>query len=321
MQPAVRLWSGRISNPGNQLNLPFWIGFNLFVLLVLILDLGIFHRGSGKVSLREALSWSLVWIALGAGFAVLLSFWHGQKAVLEFATGYVVELSLSIDNLFVFLLIFRYFKVPAGYQHKVLVWGILGAVIMRLIFILAGVRLLQRFSWVAYVFGALLLYSGVKLLAGHDEGAIKPDSNPLLRWFRKQVPVTKDYEGNRFFVRRERRYATPLLVVLLVIETTDVFFATDSIPAILAITRDVVIVYASNVFAILGLRSMYFALAGMMEMFEYLHYGLAAVLIFMGSKMLVSHYYEMPTAIALGVVAGILGVSVLASVAAHGKKE
>jgi tellurite resistance protein TerC len=303
------------------LNLLFWIGFNVFVLLVLILDLGVFHRGSGKVSLREALTWSVVWIALGAGFALLLSFWHGQKAVLEFATGYVIELSLSVDNLFVFLLIFRYFKVPAGYQHKVLVWGILGAVIMRVIFILAGARLLQRFTWVAYAFGALLLFSGVKLLAGHDESAIKPDRNPLLRWFRKRVPVTDDYEGDRFFIRRGRMYATPLLVVLLVIETTDVWFATDSIPAILAITRDVVIVYASNVFAILGLRSMYFALAGMMEMFEYLHYGLAAVLIFMGAKMLASHYYEMPTVIALGVVAGILGVSVVASVAQRRKQE
>jgi tellurite resistance protein TerC len=298
----------------------FWIVFNLFVLLVLVLDLGVFHRGSGKVSLRDALSWSLAWVALAGGFALLLYFWHGQKAVLEFATGYVIELSLSVDNLFVFLLIFRYFKVPAGYQHKVLVWGILGAVIMRVVFILAGVRLLQRFSWVIYAFGALLVYSGIRLLAKHSS-TIKPDKNPLLRLLRKWVPVTEDYEGDKFFTRRDKLYATPLFAVLLVIETTDVLFATDSIPAILAITRDVVIVYASNVFAILGLRSMYFALAGMMEMFEYLHYGLAAVLIFIGAKMLVSHYYEMPTILALTVVAGILGASVVASVSHRRRQE
>jgi tellurite resistance protein TerC len=299
----------------------FWIVFNLFVLLVLVLDLGVFHRGSGKVSLRDALGWSLAWVALAGGFALLLYFWHGQKAVLEFATGYVIELSLSVDNLFVFLLIFRYFKVPAGYQHKVLVWGILGAVIMRVVFILAGVRLLQRFSWVIYAFGALLVYSGIRLLAKHDGSTIKPDKNPLLRLLRKWVPVTEDYEGDKFFTRRDGLYATPLFAVLLVIETTDVLFATDSIPAILAITRDVVIVYASNVFAILGLRSMYFALAGMMEMFEYLHYGLAAVLIFIGAKMLVSHYYEMPTILALSVVAGILGASVAASVSRRRRQE
>ena len=299
----------------------FWIVFNLFVLLVLVLDLGVFHRGSGKVSLRDALSWSLAWIALAGGFALLLYFWHGQKAVLEFATGYVIELSLSVDNLFVFLLIFRYFKVPAGYQHKVLVWGILGAVMMRVVFILAGVHLLQRFHWVIYAFGALLVYSGIRLLAKHHGSTIKPDNNPLLRLFRKWVPVTEDYEGDKFFTKRDRLYATPLFVVLLVIETTDVLFATDSIPAILAITLDVVIVYASNVFAILGLRSMYFALAGMMEMFEYLHFGLAAVLIFIGAKMLVSQYYQPPTTLALGVVAGILGASVVASVVRRRRRE
>lgn len=299
----------------------FWIVFNLFVLLVLVLDLGVFHRGSSKVSLRDALSWSLAWVVLAGGFALLLYFWHGPKSVLEFATGYVIELSLSVDNLFVFLLIFRYFKVPAGHQHKVLVWGILGAVIMRVVFILAGVRLMQRFSWVIYAFGALLVYSGIRLLAKHDGSTLKPDKNPLLRLFRKWVPVTEDYEGDKFFTRRDKLYATPLFVVLLVIETTDVLFATDSIPAILAITLDVVIVYASNVFAILGLRSMYFALAGMMEMFEYLHYGLAAVLIFIGAKMLVSHYYELPTLLALSVVAGILGASMVASVSHRRRQE
>lgn len=290
----------------------FWVFFNLFVLLVLLLDLGVFRRGSRKITLRGALIWSAVWISLTAGFAVLLYFWHGPKSVLEFATGYVIETSLSVDNLFVFLLIFRYFRVPAAHQHKVLIWGILGAVIMRLLFIVAGVRLLEKFEWVIYVFGALLIYSGIRLFV-HDESKTDPGKNPLLRLTRKLLPVTDDYEGDKFFVRRGRLFATPLLLVLIAIETTDVLFATDSIPAVLAVTRDVIVVYAANIFAILGLRSMYFALAGMLERFAYLHYGLSAILIFVGGKMLASHYYEIPTFLALGGVAIILIVSVLAS--------
>lgn len=290
----------------------FWIFFNLFVLLVLLLDLGVFRRGSRKITLRGALTWSAVWISLTAGFAVLLYFWHGPKSVLEFATGYVIETSLSVDNLFVFLLIFRYFRVPAAHQHKVLIWGILGAVIMRVLFILAGVRLLEKFEWVIYVFGALLIYSGIRLFI-HDESKTDPGKNPLLRLARKLLPVIDDYEGDKFFVRRGRLFATPLLLVLVAIETTDVLFATDSIPAVLAVTRDVIVVYAANIFAILGLRSMYFALAGMLERFAYLHYGLSAILIFVGGKMLASHYFEIPTFLALGGVAIILVVSVLAS--------
>jgi tellurite resistance protein TerC len=290
----------------------FWIFFNFFVLLVLLLDLGVFRRGSHKVTLREALTWSLVWVGLAAGFAVLLYFWYGPKSVLQFTTGYVIETSLSVDNLFVFLLIFRYFRVPAAYQHKVLIWGILGAVIMRVLFILAGVRLLQKFEWIIYAFGALLIYSGIRLFI-HDESKMDPGKNPLLRLSRKLLPVTEDYEGDRFFVRRERLFATPLLLVLVAIETTDVLFATDSIPAVLAITRDIVVVYAANIFAILGLRSMYFALAGMLERFAYLHYGLSAILIFVGGKMLASHYYELPTVVALGAVAIILAISIVAS--------
>jgi tellurite resistance protein TerC len=290
----------------------FWIFFNLFVLLVLLLDLGVFRRGSHKVTLREALIWSVVWLGLAAAFAVLLYFWHGPKSVLQFTTGYVIETSLSVDNLFVFLLIFRYFRVPPAYQHKVLIWGILGAVIMRVLFILAGVRLLQKFEWIIYAFGALLIYSGIRLFI-HDESKMDPGKNPLLRLSRKLLPVTENYEGDRFFVRRDRLFATPLLLVLVAIETTDVLFATDSIPAVLAITRDVVVVYAANIFAILGLRSMYFALAGMLERFAYLHYGLSAILIFVGGKMLASHYYELPTVVALGAVAIILAVSVVAS--------
>jgi len=279
---------------------------------MLVLDLGVFHRRTHVVKFREAMLWSAMWIALAAVFAVIVYFWHGRGPALEFVTGYVIELSLSVDNLFVFLLIFRYFQVPTVHQHKVLFWGILGALVMRAVFILAGVGLIRQFHWIIYVFGALLVYSGIKLFR-QENAEIHPEKNPLLRLFRRWIPVTKDYEGDKFFVRRPGLYATPLFIVLLVVETTDVLFAVDSIPAILAITLDAFIVYTSNVFAILGLRSMYFALAGMMELFHYLHYGLSLVLIFVGGKMLVSHYYQVPTEIALGVVAGILTISVVAS--------
>ena len=292
----------------------FWIAFNVFVLLMLALDLGVFHRKTHTIKLREAMWWSVVWISLAAVFAVVVYFWHGRPASLEFITGYVIELSLSVDNLFVFLLIFRFFKVSPEHQHKVLFWGIVGALVMRAFFILVGVSLITKFHWVIYVFGVLLIYSGIKLFF-QDEAEVHPDKNPILRLFRRFVPVTEDYHGDKFFVRRNGLYATPMFVVLLVVETTDLLFAVDSIPAILAITRDAFIVYTSNVFAIMGLRSMYFALAGMMEMFRYLHYGLALVLTFVGAKMLVSHYFEIPTEYALGGVAGILIIAVLASVA------
>jgi tellurite resistance protein TerC len=281
---------------------------------MLVLDLGVFHRRAHTVKFREALAWSATWIALAAIFAVVIFFWHGRASALEFVTGYVIELSLSVDNLFVFLLIFRFFQVPAIHQHKVLFWGILGALIMRAIFIAAGVTLIERFHWVIYAFGAFLVYSGIKLFF-QDEAEIHPEKNPVLRLFRRWVPVTKDYVDSKFFVRSPGLYATPLFVVLLVVETTDLLFAVDSIPAILAITRDAFIVYTSNVFAILGLRSMYFALAGMMEMFRYLHYGLSLVLVFVGAKMLGSHYFEIPTPVALAAVAGVLAISVIASIA------
>jgi tellurite resistance protein TerC len=297
----------------------FWILFNLFVLSMLVLDLGVFHRRAHTVKFREALAWSVAWIALAAAFAVVIFFWHGRTPALEFVTGYVIELSLSVDNLFVFLLIFRFFQVPAVHQHKVLFWGILGALVMRAIFIAAGVGLIQRFHWIIYVFGGFLVYSGIELFF-QKEAEIHPEKNPILRLFRRWVPVTKDYVGNKFFVRNPGLYATPLFVVLLVVETTDLLFAVDSIPAILAITRDAFIVYTSNVFAILGLRSMYFALAGMMEMFRYLHYGLSVVLMFVGAKMLLSHYVEIPTHLALAAVAGVLVISVVASVANPKKK-
>lgn len=294
-------------------HLLFWIVFNLFVASVLALDLGVFHRRPNVVKFREALVWSLVWIALAGGFTVLLYFWRGHTPALEFVTGYVVELSLSVDNLFIFLLVFHYFRVPPEYQYKVLFWGILGAVIMRAVFILAGVGLIQRFHWITYLFGAFLVFSGVQLF-GEGKASIHPEKNLALRLFRRWIPVTEDYAGSRFFVRRPVLYATPLLVVLLVVETADLLLAVDSIPAVLAITLDVMVVYTSNIFAILGLRSMYFALAGMMERFEYLHYGLATILVFIGGKMVAAHYYEMPTLLALVVVAGILVIAVLASV-------
>ena len=304
--------------------LVFWILFNLFVLAMLALDLGVLSRRSHRAGFREALAWSGVWIALAAAFAVLELFWHGRAQALQFVTGYVIELSLSVDNLFVFLVIFRYFKVPDQHQHKVLFWGILGALLMRGVFIVAGVGLIRRFSWITYAFGALLVYSGLKLLR-QGETEIHPEKNPVLRLFRRAFPVTKEYVGGQFFTRRfvaQRNglYATPLLVVLLVVETSDILFAVDSIPAVLAITLNAFIVYTSNVFAILGLRSMYFALAGMMDLFHYLHYGLSVVLIFIGLKMLGSHYVNIPTGWALTIVLFVLGASILASLLNPQKK-
>ena len=231
---------------------------------------------------------------------------------MEFLAAYLIEESLSVDNLFVFLVIFRYFRVDGANQHKVLFWGILGALLMRGLFILLGVGLISRFHWIIYVFGALLVYSGLKLLRA-DNSEVHPEKNPVLRVFRRWVPVTKDYVDGKFFVRRPGLFATPLFVVLLVVETTDILFAVDSVPAVLAITLNAFIVYTSNVFAILGLRSMYFALAGMMDIFHYLHYGLSVVLMFIGAKMLLSHYYSIPTGMALAVVGGVLTISVVAS--------
>jgi tellurite resistance protein TerC len=299
--------------------LAFWILFNLFVVAMLALDLGVLNRRSHRFGFREALAWSGVWIALAAGFAVLVLFWHGRPPALQFVTGYVIELSLSVDNLFVFLVIFRYFKVPDEHQHKVLFWGIFGALVMRGAFIVAGVGLISRFHWITYAFGALLVYSGTKLLR-QGETEIHPEKNPVLRLFRRALPVTKEYVGGQFFTRKNGLYATPLLVVLLVVETSDILFAVDSIPAVLAITLNAFIVYTSNVFAILGLRSMYFALAGMMDLFHYLHYGLSVMLIFIGIKMLASHYVNIPTEWALAIVLLVLAASILASLVNPQKK-
>lgn len=293
-------------------SIAFWIGFNLFVLAMLALDLGL-HRRSPVMSFKTAMAWTCFWIALAAAFAGLVFFEYGKTSTLQFITGYVVEESLSIDNLFVFLVLFRYFRVPRQYQHKVLLWGVLGALVMRLVFILLGVSLLERFEFLIYVFGAILVYSGIGLLRD-SEPDVDPDKNLILKIFRKFFPVVPEFEGDKFFVRREgRRMATPLFLALIVVETTDLIFAVDSIPAILAITRDAFIVYTSNVFAILGLRSLYFALEHFFSLFRFLHYGLAVVLMLVGVKMLTSHFYEPSLAITLGAVVLILGASVAAS--------
>jgi len=305
------------------INWIFWVLFNVFVLVMLALDLGVFHRRKHFIAFPEAIGWTMVWITLAGGFAVLV-YYFGQTLTgghtrtnaelsLEFVTAYLIEQSLSVDNLFVFLVIFRYFAVPRRFQHQVLFWGVVGALVMRGIFIVAGIGLLKVFSWVIYIFGAILIYSGIKLFRQPD-AEIDPNSNIVLRLFRKLFRVTEDYEGEKFFVvRKGIRFATPLAVVLVMIETTDLLFATDSIPAVLAISREPFIVYTSNVFAILGLRSLYFALAGMIEVFHLLHYGLSVILIFIGLKMLSSHYLRIPIGVALGVVAGVLLGSILLS--------
>lgn len=287
--------------------------FNLFILLLLALDLGVANRRDQEVSLRQALMGCAFWIGLALAFNLLIYVWRGSDAALQFLAGYLIEESLSIDNLFVFVMVFSYFRVPLAYQRTVLFWGILGAILMRMLFIVIGVALIERFHWVIYLFGLFLVYTGYQMAV--EKGAqIDPSKNPILRWVRKFMPVTEGYEGKRFFVYREgKRYATPLFIVLLVVETTDLIFAVDSIPAVLAISSDAFIIYTSNVFAVLGLRSLYFALAGLMGLFHYLRYGLAAILSFVGLKMLCSGFYHMEIGLALGIVAGILALSITAS--------
>ena len=291
----------------------FWVGFNLFILAMLALDLGIFHRKAHEIRVREALIESGYWIALALLFNVVVYFWQGREVALQFLTGYVIEKSLSVDNIFVMILIFAYFRVPAKYQHKVLFWGIVGALVMRAIFITAGIVLIHKFHWIIYVFGAFLVFTGIKLALEKDK-EIHPEKNLVLKLFKRFMPTTDSYEGDKFFVRKAGKLlATPLFLVLLVVEATDVVFAVDSIPAILAITRDPFIVYSSNAFAILGLRALFFALAGVMGMFHHLHYGLAAILGFVGVKMLLSDIYKIPIGISLGVIVGTLALSIIAS--------
>lgn len=292
-----------------------WVGFNLFVLAMLALDLGVFHRKSHVVSLKESIGWTIVWVVLALGFNAAVWHFSGSHKALEFFTGYLIEKSLSVDNVFVFALLFSYFSVPAQYQHKVLFWGILGALIMRAVMIALGAALITKFSWVIYIFGGFLILTGIKMIVKREE-EIHPERNPVVRLFRRMMPVTDDYRGDRFFVReRGMRYATPLFVVLLLVEFTDLIFAVDSIPAIFAVTTDPFIVYTSNVFAILGLRSLYFALAGVMGKFHYLKIGLGLVLAFVGVKMMLAHtVWKIDTLLSLVVVVLILTTSIVISI-------
>lgn len=297
-----------------------WIVFNLFVFAMLALDLGVFHRKSHVVGTKEALGWSAVWISMALLFNVGLYFWQGTQPATEFLTGYLIEKALSVDNIFVFIMIFAYFKVPALYQHKVLFWGVLGALAMRAICIFSGVALLERFHWVIYIFGAFLIVTGLKMAFTKDK-EIEPEKNPLLKLIRRFVPITDTFDGDHFWVRRGGRLlATPLFVALIFVEVSDLVFAVDSIPAILSITRDPFLVYTSNVFAILGLRSLYFALAGIMDMFRYLHYGLAAILVFVGVKMAIMDFYKIPIWISLCTIVGILIIAIVASLY-HSRNE
>ena len=295
-------------------NFWLWAGFNLFVLLMLALDLGVFHRKAHVVTFKESMAWTVVWVTLALLFNLGVYHYMGPQRGLEFFTGYVIEKSLSVDNVFVFALLFSYFAVPALYQHKVLFWGILGALIMRAIMIFLGAALIERFTWIIYVFGAFLILTGIKMIVKREE-EIHPERNPLVRWFKKLMPVTNDYRGDKFFVWENGvRMATPLFVVLLLVEFSDLIFAVDSIPAIFAVTKDPFIVYTSNVFAILGLRSLYFALAGVMDKFHYLKIGLGVVLAFVGVKMLLGHTpYKIDTLLSLGVIVAVLATSIIVS--------
>ncbi len=291
----------------------YWVAFNVFVLIMLILDLGVFHRKTRTIGVREALGWTFFWIVLALLFNMVVYYQFGQQRAVEFFTGYLIEKSLSVDNIFVMLIIFSYFNVPQHYQHKVLFWGILGALVFRIIFIVAGIELITRFHWLIYLFGAFLVYTGFKLLSSTDD-KIEPEKNPVLRFVRKVVPVTGSYHNDKFFTRIDGRlWATPLFLVVMVIEATDVVFAVDSIPAILAISNDSFIIYTSNVFAILGLRSLYFAMAGIQQYFSYLKYGLSIILVFVGGKMLLSDLFQIPVEVSLLVILSILSVTIALS--------
>jgi len=296
-----------------EINIWFWIIFNAFVLLMLALDLGVFHKKLHVVSVKEALVWSGIWISLALCFNGLIYYIFGETKALEFFTGYVIEKALSVDNIFVFVLIFSYFHIPAIYQHKILFWGIIGALIMRVIFIFAGVALLEKFHWTIYIFGGILIFTGIKMLFDKDK-KIEPDKNPVIKFFKKIIPTTNELHGDKFFIKQnQKNYATPLFIVLIMIEITDLIFAVDSIPAILAVTQDHFIVYTSNVFAILGLRSLYFALANIIDRFKYLAVGLALILVFVGTKMVIIDFYKIPINLSLLVIFLVLFTSVIVS--------
>jgi tellurite resistance protein TerC len=296
-----------------------WVGFNVAVLAILALDLGVLHRRSEKVSLKEAAIWSAVWVALSLCFAFAVYQTMGKESGLEFLTGYLIEYALSVDNIFVFVLIFTYFHVPEKYQHRVLFWGIIGALVLRGVMIVAGSALVTRFAWTLYIFGAFLVFTGIKMALQKDENAYNPERDPVLRLARRIIPVADDYHGDKFFIRQPvpgggtGLAATQLFIVLLIVDTTDIIFATDSIPAIFAVTRDPFIVYTSNICAVLGLRALYFLLAGVVDKFVYLKLGLSLVLIFIGGKMLLEHFVHLPIVASLGVVGAVLAASILAS--------
>lgn len=291
-----------------------WGAFSLFVLGMLALDLGVFHRKSHVVTIKEALTWTAVWIALSMLFNLFVFHYFDKEKALEFFTAYLVEKSLSIDNIFVIIMIFSYFRVPASYQHKVLFWGILGALMMRVIFIFAGIELIHKFHWLIYIFGGFLVFTGIRMVYGEDK-PMDPEKNPLVKVVRKLFPITESFDGDKFFVKRDGKiWATPLFIVVVLIEGTDLIFAVDSIPAIISISDDTFIVYTSNVFAILGLRSLYFALAGIEKYFTYLKYGLAAILVFVGLKMCLADFYKIPVEISLIIISFLLAISMIASV-------
>ena len=297
-----------------------WSVFGVIVVALLALDLGVFHRKAHEVKMREALIWSAVWITVALLFNAGVYLTKGKELGTQFLAGYLLEKSLSVDNLFVFLLIFNYFHLPARFQHEVLFWGIIGALVFRAIFIFFGLSLLHYFTWMIYVFGAILVWTGVKLAFEKDK-KVAPEKNVFVKVFCRFFPVTRDYHEGKFFVRLNGvLYATPLIVILLVVESTDIVFAVDSIPAILAISRDPFIVYTSNVFAILGLRALYFALAQLMKLFHYLHYGLSLILVLIGIKMLVSHFIHIPTVLTLGTILLVLAISIAASIICPAKK-
>jgi len=298
-----------------------WVGFNLFVLLAIALDLGVFHRKVHKISIREAAVWSVIWIALAVAFGFFVYHWHGPARGIQYFTGYVIEKALSVDNLFVFLVIFRSFQVDEKVQHRVLEWGIIGALIMRGMMIAAGAALISRFHWIIEVFGIFLIYTGIHMLWKRDK-EVHYENYPVFRFASKHLRVTKDYHGARFFVRQAgQRFATPLFLVLLVVEVTDVTFAVDSIPAIFGITKDAFIVYTSNVFAILGLRSLYFLLADLLDYLRYLGIGLAIVLMFIGVKMVIERWWDISEVVSLIVVFGILLVTAALSLWAGPKSK
>jgi tellurite resistance protein TerC len=291
-----------------------WIVFGIFVIVMMALDLGVFHRKAHEVKFKEALAWTIAWVLLALCFNVGIYFYRGQEAAMQFLTAYLLEESLSIDNLFVFLLIFSYFKVPARYQHGVLFWGILGVLVMRGAFITLGLALIHRFEWIMYIFGAMLVFTGFKLAFEKDK-EVELEHNPILKFFRRVFPVSKDYDGAKFFVRQGGRLlATPLFIILMFLNTVDLVFALDSIPAVMAISQDVFIVFTSNIFAILGLRSLYFVISNIMELFHHLHYGLSLILVFIGIKMLIMDFYHIPTGVSLLLILATLILSVIASI-------